>query len=190
MGIQGRLKEWLHLWIPWDLRPCLGLTSYFWEAQLRTTSLEGGPQGLRAMFKEKDLGRLKLGVGMGVGVSLLGARIVCGMRGEVKLQRKTWKTKPWLYHLKAVLILGKLPIPSVPWIPHYFDSMSGRSREVRDIHSVNMFWLLVWCFHKYQVNMIGKWGRGNVFNQSLRSLTYLRFCVVKVTLGKYLTLRR
>lgn len=42
------------------------------------------------MFKnKKDLGRLELGVGMGVGVSLLGAIIVCGMRDEVKLQRKT-----------------------------------------------------------------------------------------------------
>lgn len=157
MGIQRRLKEWLHLCISWDLRPCLGLTSYFWEAQVRATSLEGGPQGLRAMFKEKDLGRLELGMGMGVGINLLGARIVHGTRDEVKLQRKTGKMKPWLYHLKAVwswasylslLCLGFLN----------FESMSGRSREVRDIHSVSISWLLVWCFHKQQVNIIGKWG--------------------------------
>lgn len=63
--------------------------SYFWEALVRATSLDGGPQGSRAMFKKEDLGSLERHIGMGAGVSFVGVRIVCGMRDEVKLYRKT-----------------------------------------------------------------------------------------------------
>lgn len=35
-----KAERWLHFWMSWDLRPCLGPVHYFWEAQLRATSMK------------------------------------------------------------------------------------------------------------------------------------------------------
>lgn len=49
------------------------------------------------------------------------------------------KDKTLTLPLSSCSILGKFPTLSVPWVPHSFGPMSGRSREVTDIH------LGSWC---------------------------------------------
>lgn len=45
----------------------------------------GGPQGSRVTFKKNDLGRPEVGMGMEVGATLVGTRIVCRLGEEIKL---------------------------------------------------------------------------------------------------------